>query len=435
MAGNGSGLMETVQATVLIRQAIILIAILSGSALLSASEVSFFSLSSSDFIVIRKRSKSKSLLIEKLHYEGEKLLKTILLANSIFIIAFVLVAVRTITNLAGTTYAQWWIYLTEIVAISAIIMTFGEIIPRRIGSSHKIAVALLMARPLNLASILLKPLTSVFTISSSFIRKRTSSPDRVMSLREISKALEMNNEALRDDGKILKGIVNFGNINASEIMSPRVDVTAFDSKSSFRQILPDIIESGFSRIPVFSGSIDNIMGILYVKDVLPFSNSTSVKWQSLLRPAYFVPETKKISELLKEFQQKKLHMAIVVDEFGATSGIITLEDILEEIVGEITDESDEDETLFKKIGEKTWLFEGKILLNDFYKILDIEGDPFSDTRGDAETLAGLILEITGEIPQKDRIIEHGNFRFRIMHSDKRRIKEIKVEITEPADES
>jgi CBS domain containing-hemolysin-like protein len=211
-------------------------------------------------------------------------------------------------------------------------------------------------------------------------------------------------------------------------MCPRIDVTALDIKSGFDNIIPVIINSGFSRIPVYSGSFDTVRGILYAKDVLPYSNNPpNFKWQSLLRPSYFVPETKKINDLLKEFQLRKIHMAIVIDEYGGTSGIVTLEDILEEIVGDITDESDEDQTFFRKLDETKYIFDGKILLNDFCKVFGIEEDVFAEVRGESETLAGLMLELTGEIPQKDQVIKYSDFIFRIESVDRRRIKEIHVE--------
>ena len=250
---------------------------------------------------------------------------------------------------------------------------------------------------------------------------------------DLSDALELTSDDFNEDEKILKGIVNFGTINVSAIMRSRIDVTAIDIKSGFDKIVPMIISSGFSRIPVYSGSFDNVKGILYAKDVLPFtSNPVNFKWQALLRPPYFVPETKKINDLLKEFQTKKMHMAVVIDEYGGTSGIVTLEDILEEIVGDI---SDEDQLLFRKIDEKTFIFEAKILLNDFCKVLEIEEDPFEEVRGESETLAGLILELTGEIPQKDQIIKYGDFVFRIETADRRRIKEVKVEINKDKGEN
>jgi gliding motility-associated protein GldE len=246
---------------------------------------------------------------------------------------------------------------------------------------------------------------------------------------DLSDALELTSDDFTEDEKILKGIVNFGNINVSAIMCSRINVTAIDIKSGFDKIVPVIIDSGFSRIPVYSGSFDNVKGILYAKDVLPYTNNPgNFKWQALLRPPYFVPETKMINDLLKEFQTKKIHMAVVIDEYGGTSGIVTLEDILEEIVGDITDESDDEQLLFRKIDEKTYIFEAKILLNDFCKVMNIEEDLLEDVRGESETLAGLILELTGEIPQKDQIIKYRNFVFRIESADRRKIKEIRVEI-------
>jgi len=264
-----------------------------------------------------------------------------------------------------------------------------------------------------------------FKSLSSFLTNQRSN----ISKDNISDALDMPHDDMDEDEKLLKGIVNFGNINVSAIMCPRIDVTSIDIKSAFDKVVPLIVESGFSRIPVYSGSFDSIKGILYAKDILPYSNSPAdFKWQSLLRQPYFVPETKKINDLLKEFQGKKIHMAIVIDEYGGTSGIVTLEDILEEIVGEITDESDEDDMLFRKIDESTYIFEGKILLNDFCKTVNAEEDIFDNVRGEAETLAGLILEITGEIPQKGQTITHKQFCFSIESADRRRIKEIRVEI-------
>ena len=233
-------------------------------------------------------------------------------------------------------------------------------------------------------------------------------------MNDLSDALELTSDEFNEDEKILKGIVNFGNINVSAIMCPRIDVTAIDIRSGFDKIVPVIINSGFSRIPVYSGSFDNVKGILYAKDVLPYTdNPASFKWQALLRPPYFVPETKKINDLLKEFQTKKIHMAVVIDEYGGTSGIVTLEDILEEIVGEITDESDDDHLCIVNWIKTNISLRVRYLLNDFYKILDIEEDIFKEVRGESETLAGLILELTGEIPEPGKTIQYGKFLFRI----------------------
>jgi putative hemolysin len=293
-------------------------------------------------------------------------------------------------------------------------------------------MTLFMALPLVFLQKLFKPLTSILVLSTSFVRKRTGTRHSNISMDDLSNALDLASEDINEDEKILKGIVNFGNINVSEIMCSRLDVTAIDMRFGFEKVKSIIIESGFSRIPVYSGSFDSVKGILFAKDILPYTDRPdNFKWQSLMRPPHFVPETKKINDLLKEFQLKKNHMAVVIDEYGGTSGIITLEDVLEEIVGEITDESDEDETLYRQIDEKTFIFEGKIHLNDFYKIIEAEDDPFEEVRGESETLAGLILELTGEIPQKGRIITYKHFNFKIESADKRRIKEIRVELKEP----
>ena len=295
----------------------------------------------------------------------------------------------------------------------------------------QLPMALFMAFPLSFLLKVFRPLTSLLIFSTSFVKKRTGHRHANISMDDLSEALTLASDDINEDEKILKGIVNFGNINVSEIMCPRIDVTAINIKVGFNKVKSTIIESGFSRIPVYAGSFDSVKGILYAKDILPYiNNPDSFKWQSLMRPVHFVPETKKINELLKEFQIRKIHMAVVIDEYGGTSGIITLEDVLEEIVGEITDESDEDETMYRKIDDLTYVFEGKILLNDFFKIIDIEGDPFEDVRGESETLAGLLLELTGEIPQKGQVVTYKKFKFSIESADKRRIKEIRVEITD-----
>ena len=244
-----------------------------------------------------------------------------------------------------------------------------------------------------------------------------------------SGTLEITSRDVEEEKELLKGIVNFGSAVVSEIMCPRINVIAIDIETGFDKLIPFIIESGFSRIPVYSDTFDTVKGILYVKDILPYTKKTAdFKWQTLLRPPYFVPETKKINALLKEFQTKKIHLAVVIDEYGGASGIVTMEDILEEIVGEITDESDVDEMLYRKLDESTYIFKGQILLDDFCKTVEIKEDYFDSDRGESETLAGLLLEITGEIPQKGNVIELNRFKFSIESADKRRIKEIRVKI-------
>jgi gliding motility-associated protein GldE len=294
---------------------------------------------------------------------------------------------------------------------------------------RKTSFALMMSYPMLALQRILSPFTFLAITSASYFRRKAGREPGNLSIDELTDALDLASDKLKEEEKILKGIVNFGNTNVGSIMIPRIDVTTIDIKSGFRAVIALIIDSGFSRIPVYSESFDNVKGVLYAKDVLPFMNNPdNFKWQVLIRQPYFVPETKKINDLLKEFQVKKIHMAMVIDEYGGTSGIVTLEDILEEIVGEITDESDEDEILYRKIDDQSYIFDGKVLVDDFCSIVNIDQEVFREIRGESETLAGLILEMTGEIPRKDQVINYQDLRFRIESADKRRIKEIRVDI-------
>jgi gliding motility-associated protein GldE len=403
---------------------------------MSASEIAYFSLSPDDLEKLKNNKSKKARKVLKLHDSPEKLLSTILIANNTINITIVLLSAFLSLRLFDFSSNPVTGFIVEVVAITFILLFFGEIMPKVYATKKQVPMALFMADQLIILEKLLSPVTSLLILSSSFVRKRTITKHSNISMGDLSNVLELASDEINEDEKILKGIVNFGNINVSEIMCPRIDVTALDIKLGFNKVKSVIIESGFSRIPVYSGSFDTVKGILYAKDILPYTNSPdNFKWQSLMRPPHFVPETKKINDMLKEFQLKKNHIAVVIDEYGGTSGIITLEDVLEEIVGEITDESDEDEVLYRKIDIDTFIFEGKILLNDFYKILEVGNDVFEEVRGESETLAGLILELTGEIPQKDQVIRYKNFLFRIEAADKRRIKEIKVELADENEET
>ena len=409
----------------------IVVILLLGSALISGSEVAYFSLSPGDLRKLKTGKSKKHEAALRLYNMPEKLLSTILVANNSINIAIVILSAFISSKLFDFSKSPVLGFIIQVIIITFLILFFGEIMPKLYATKNHIKVATFMAFPLLFLEKLFKPVTSVLIYSSSFVKKKTGPGQSNLSMHDLSDALELTSDEFQEEEKILKGIVKFGNISVSAIMCPRVDVTAINIQKGFSEIIAKIIESGYSRIPVYSGSFDNVVGILYAKDVLPYTNNPdSFKWQALMRPPYFVPETKKINELLKEFQIKKIHMAIVIDEYGGTSGIVTLEDILEEIVGEITDEGDEDQPMYRQIDEKTYIFDGKILLNDFYKILHAEGDPFEDVRGESETLAGLILELTGEIPQKDQVIEHSNYKFQIESTDNRRIKEIRVEIND-----
>lgn len=409
----------------------VLVLLLAGSALMSGSEVAYFSLRPEDIDWFRNSKDKKSQTVLRLHAKPEKLLSTILVANNTINVTIVLLSAFLSTKIFNFNPDSVLGFVIEAVIITFLLLFFGEIMPKVYASKNNVATALFMSRPLVVLEKIFSPITSLLIFSSSFVQKRTGTRKANISMDDLSDALELTSDDLDEEEKILKGIVNFGNTNVSAVMCPRMDVTAVDIQSGFSQIIPVIISSGFSRIPVFSESFDNVRGILYAKDVLPYmKNPDSFKWQSLLRSPYFVPETKKINDLLKEFQVKKIHMAIVIDEYGGTSGIVTLEDILEEIVGEITDESDEDEVLYTKIDEQTYLVKGKILLNDFFRAIGYEEDPFEDVRGESETLAGLVLELTGEIPEKNQTVKYRNFSFIIESADRRRIKEIRVEINQ-----
>jgi putative hemolysin len=412
---------------------IVLIILLSAAALLSASEIAYFSLGPGDIGRIKSNRTKKASTAIKLYSKPEKLLSTILVGNNLLNVAVIILSAFISNKILNFTDAPVFGFIIQVVIITFLILFFGEIMPKVYATKNQIRVVLFMAYPLTVLAKIFKPVTAVLLLSSAFVKKRTTPRQASISMDDLSDALELASDELNDEEKILRGIVKFGNINVSAIMCPRLDVTRIDIQSGFKSITQVIIDSGFSRIPVYSGSFDNVTGILYAKDVLPYAgNPDSFKWQALLRPPYFVPETKKINELLKEFQVKRMHMAIVIDEYGGTSGIVTLEDILEEIVGEIGDESDEDKPLYRKLDSNSYIFEGKILLNDFYKIIEVEGDPFEKVRGESETLAGLILELTGEIPSKDQVIEHGIYRFVIESADRRRIKEVRVIITDNA---
>jgi putative hemolysin len=407
----------------------VLVVLLCGSAMMSASEVAYFSFRPEDIENFKTNKDKQSKTAIRLYNNPEKLLSTVLVANNIANIAVVLLSAYLSSRMFDFSSEPVIGFVINAIVITFLLLFFGEILPKVFASRNHVKVALFMAVPLRILEKVLSPVTSVLVLSTSFVKKRTGTRRSNISMNDLSDALELTSDDIDEDEKILKGIVNFGNINVSEIMCPRIDVTAVEIRSGFDKTVSEIINSGFSRIPVYSGSFDNVKGVLYAKDVLPYTgNPPNFKWQSLMRPPYFVPETKKINDLLKEFQTRKMHMAVVIDEYGGTSGIITLEDILEEIVGEISDESDDEQLLYRKLDDNKYTFEGKILLNDFYKVFDIEDDIFEDVRGESETLAGLILELTGEIPVPGQKVNYGNFLFSINSADRRRIKEIYVEI-------
>lgn len=400
------------------------------SAFISGSEVAYFSLSPSEKHKISGTQVKRNAYLLKNLENPEQLLATILVANNFVNVGIVILSSFTVDTLIDFSQEPVLGFFVQALVISFVILLVGEIIPKVYSTHHALKFARFIAYPLHILIRILKPFNSLLILSTSFIDTKMHAYGQHISVDQLSQALELTSQTeLKEDKDILKGIVRFGNKSVAEIMRSRVDVIAADIKFSYGKILKLITETGFSRIPVYSESFDNIKGILYIKDLLPHAQKgAAFRWQSIIRPPFYVPDTKKIDDLLEEFQKNKVHMAIVVDEYGGSSGIVTLEDILEEIVGEISDEFDEEEKFYTKIAENKYLFDGKTLLNDFYKVIKLDDPVFDDVKGEADTLAGLILELKGEIPARNDTITCKNFVFSIESVDNRRIKQIKVEI-------
>lgn len=402
------------------------------SALVSGAEAAFFSLTPAETENLRKSKSRACQMVLKLLEIPNHLLATILVANNFINVGIVILAAFITNALFDFTEAPVLGFIIQVLVITSIIVFIGEIFPKVYANKHAVKFARFMATPLNVAEKILRPLNLILIRSTSLVNKKFSQRRKNISIDELSDALELTEKNLTEDKEILKGIVKFGNIDVREIMTSRVDVVGARLKTPYRKLLELIIESGYSRIPVFISDLDNIKGILYIKDLLPhLEKPDTFNWQSLIRPPYYVPETKKISDLLREFQTNKIHMAIVIDEYGGTSGIITLEDILEEIVGEITDESDQEDSFYVKIDNNNYLVEGKTLLNDFIKIMNEKEDIFDDIKGEADTLAGLILEMKGEMPRKNESFSYKHYTFTIKSVDTRRIKQIQVTFSRP----
>ena len=326
--------------------------------------------------------------------------------------------------------AVWLQFLVITILLTFLLLLFGEIMPKVYCGQHALAMCRAFCDSIFLLRKLFRPLANILLRSGALAGKVVQTDNHVLSVDDLEQALELTDEEdLKDEKNMLEGIVRFGDETAKEVMTSRQDIVDLDFKSKFHEVIKCIVENNYSRIPVYQDSIDNIRGILYIKDLLPhLSKPDTFRWQSLIRPPYFVPETKKIDDLLREFQENKVHIAIVVDEFGGTSGLITMEDILEEIVGEINDEYDEEEKSYVRINANTYVFEGKTLLSDFFKILDLDDETFEEVEGDADSLAGLLLEIKGDFPELHERIDYKNFTFEVTELDEHRIAKIKVVI-------
>ena len=396
----------------------------------SGSEIAFFSLSPNDLNELDEERNDCDRQIKELR----ETLATILITNNLVNVTIIMLANYFIAHVIDFGMAYWLEFVVITIFLTFLLLLFGEIMPKVYAGQHVLAFCRFSAPGIIALRRIFYPLSSVLLRSGMLAEKVVQKENHVLSVDDLEQALELTDEnELKEEKNMLEGIVRFGDETAKEVMTSRQDVVDLDFRTSFADVLKCVVENNYSRIPVYQGSIDNIRGILYIKDLLPhLSKPSNFRWQSLIRPPYFVPETKKIDDLLRDFQENKVHIAIVVDEFGGTSGIITLEDILEEIVGEINDEYDEEEKPYTRINANTYVFEGKTLLSDFFKILDLDDETFEEVQGDADSLAGLLLEIKGDFPELHERIDFQNFTFEVTELDGHRISKIKVIIHEQA---
>jgi putative hemolysin len=400
------------------------------SAIVSGAEVALFSLSQKDLDDTIQENSSKGKIIATLLEKPKKLLATLLVANNFINIAVVILFSFIGNNLFAAIQSPVLKFVTEVILVTSLILLFGEVLPKVYASRNNIKFAQLIAYPVSGLDKILSPVSLPMRSATLFLQNKLGKQKSNFSVDQLSQALELTDtgETSTEEQKILEGIVSFGNTDTKQVMSPRIDIFALEITESFKEIYPKIIEKGFSRIPVYRDNIDQIEGVLFVKDLLPYINDIEFDWTTLLREPFFVPENKKLDNLLKDFQSLKSHLAVVVDEYGGTSGLVSLEDVIEEIVGEISDEYDDAPVNFSKLDDKNYIFEGKINLKDFYRIIDVDEDLFEERKGEAETLAGLILEILGNFPKKGQKIVFENCTFVIESVDQKRVKQIKVTI-------
>jgi gliding motility-associated protein GldE len=419
-----------VTSTSFITSILLLIVLLVCSALISGAEVAFFSLTKSNIDEGIEKKSVPMEIIATLLERPKKLLATILVANNFINIAVVLLFAYIGETLFDSITNRGLRFLLEVISATFLILLFGEIIPKIYASRNSVKFSSFMARPLKVLDFIFSPLSLpmrfvTLKIQDTFGKQRSS-----LSVDQLSQALELTNDedTTQEEQKLLQGIVSFGNTDTKQVMRPRMDLFALNIDTPFETIIKDIIDNGYSRIPVYEESIDTITGVLYVKDLLPHLNKKEFNWTALLREPFFVPENKKLDDLMVEFQAKKVHLAVVVDEYGGTSGLVSLEDIIEEIVGDISDEYDDDDIIYTKIDDYNYSFEGKTPLKDVYKIVGIEEDVivFESQKGEAETLAGFVLEISGGFPRRGSKINFKKYVFTIEALERKRIKQIKL---------
>lgn len=419
--------------------AIALAMILMGaSAFASGSEIAFFSLSPADIAEVEAGKTSSDRSIQKLREDSERTLATILITNNFVNVTIIMLCNSIFGHLVEFgEKAQWLQFLTLTVFLTFLLLLFGEIMPKVYSRQDPLGFCRKCVSGICFCRKLFWPIENVLLKSGVLAEKVVQKENHVLSVDDLEQALKLTDkDDIKDEQSMLKGIIRFGDETAKEVMTSRQDIVGLDIKSNYTEVLNCVVENNYSRIPVYQENGDNIRGILYIKDLLPhLSKPATFRWQSLMRPPYFVPETKKIDDLMREFQENKIHIAIVVDEFGGTSGLVTLEDILEEIVGEINDEYDEEDKSYTKLNYNTYVFEGKTLLCDFCKILNIDDAEFADVEGDADSLAGLLLEIKGDFPSIHEKIDYKNYTFEVVEIKERRISRIKVIVHEKEEKS
>ena len=400
------------------------------SAIVSGAEVALFSLSQKDIDETLQNNLPKGKIISNLLDKPKKLLATLLVANNFLNIGVVILFSFIGQNIFDDITSPVLKFILEVILVTFLILFFAEVLPKVYASRNNIKFAKWVAYPISILDKLLSPISLPMRSVTLYLQNKLGKQKNSFSINQLSQALELTDSegTSKDEQKILEGIVSFGNTDTKQVMSPRIDIFGLEISESFEAICPKIIEKGFSRIPVYRDNIDQIEGVLFVKDLLPYIDKKEFDWTTLMREAFFVPENKKLDNLLKDFKSLKSHLAIVVDEYGGTSGLVSLEDVIEEIVGDISDEFDDENLNFSQIDEKNFLFEGKINMKDFYRIVDVNEDVFESNKGEAETLAGFILEILGNFPKKDQKIAFENCVFTIETVDKKRVKQIKVTI-------
>lgn len=398
------------------------------SGFVSASEIAFFSLGPADLSDIDERKHPADERVAALREDSERLLATILISNNFVNVGIIMLFNYFFRQVVDFGDGEVVEFLLMTVLLTFLLLLFGEIMPKIYSAQHTLSFCRLVAPTFTFIERVFWPLSSLLMRSKKLTEKVVKKENRTLSVNDLEQALELTDKKdIAEERNMLKGIIRFGGEMAREIMTPRLDIVDLEMRTPYPEVLKCIVENNYSRIPVYVDSQDNIKGVLYIKDLLPHLNKpASFRWQSLIRPPYFVPETKKIDDLLRDFQTNKVHIAIVVDEFGGTSGIVTMEDIIEEIVGEINDEYDEEERPFVKLNSNTYVFEAKVLLSDFFKIMKLDTDFFEPVEGEADTLAGLLLEIKGEFPALHEQIKYKHYTFEVLEMDERRIVKIKV---------